>query len=231
MAFQHKQFGPKDGRVDPVGQPITRLAPYADPTAPAPAPAVPPPTGLQPATAAPPIGVRAQILTVALSQAAGPYGMVSDLDTVYDAALKKIVRRGWRSLQGYFDEAVSGWSAQHWKDPSILAGVQVPGKRIPQPGSSGLSRCGIFATWCVRRTGVWTKWAAGMGPTGQFKVAGSVGIQPGDIVVEKGDTVHHCVVASIDGDQIVSVNGNSDAQSILVKLKTRDGVWHYYRTV
>lgn len=62
-------------------------------------------------------------------------------------------------------------------------------------------------------------------------ILAGVGMQPGDIAVEKGDTVHHDVVASIAGDQIVSVHGNSDAQSILVKPKTRAGVWYDYRTV
>lgn len=228
MAFQQKQFGWKDGRVDVGGQTLARLMPYAGAAAPAP---TPPPPGSQPATPQPPVGTRAAIVAMAMSQTAGQYGVVSDLDTVHDPLLKKTVRRGWRHLQGYFDEAVAGWTPQHWNDPAILAGVQVPGKRIPQPGTGGVSWCGIFATWCVRRAGVETKWVAGMGPTGLFKVAGSVGMQPGDIAVEKGDTVHHYVVASIAGDQIVSVNGNSDAQSILVKPKTRAGVWYYYRTV
>lgn len=226
MAFQQKQFGWKDGKVDPGGQTIARLAPHAGGPAP-----VPPPPGSKPATAPPPSGARAAIVAAAMSQTAGLYGVVSDLDTVVDPVLKKTVRRGWRNLQGYFDEAVTGWTPAHWNDPAILAGVQVPGKRIPQPGTGGVSWCGIFATWCARRAGVATKWTAGLGPTGLAKVAGSVGMQPGDIVVEKGATVHHYVVASIDGDQIVSVNGNSDAQSILVKPKSRAGVWYYYRTV
>lgn len=187
--------------------------------------------------------LRNEIKKWALIGANGPYGdisgnapngIVSDLDTITEVLSwggTRKIRKGWKNLKGFFDETVQGWTENHWKAPGYLDGVKLPGKRVPQGPSkpSGVSWCGIFATWCWRKAGKDTKWVLGMGPTNAKLVAGNEGIQVGDICVQFGGEVHHFIPVEVNGDDIQGVNGNSDYQSILLKPMKRGTVNYYYR--
>lgn len=245
--FQKLQFGTSDGRIDPGYQTLERLiqlltalgvlakllsgVPGAPPVTPG---------GNSPAS---PSNLRAEIKKWALLGTTGPYGdvgggaqhgIVSDLDTVSETLSwggTRTIRKGWKNYKAFFDEAVSGWTENHWKVPGFLDGVKVPGKRVPQGPSkpSGISWCGIFATWCWVKAGKQTKWVAGVGPTNATRISGNSGIQIGDICVQSGSEVHHFVAVDFNGDTIQGVNGNSDYQSILLKPMARGSVIYYYR--
>jgi hypothetical protein len=195
---------------------------------------------------------REQFIQVARSEAhPAPHGQVSDL--VVDANGH---RAGWKRLQQYFDEAVAGWSSTKWNEfgeiqlPSgkrrirFLQGVQVPGFRVPQGVSkpSGVSWCGIFATWCLRQAGYEVQWHSGIGPRGANVtfVNQTTGFRVGDIIVIRGGEVHHAIVAELPSiydetptgardTSIVTVNGNSLNQSIRIHSEyTLKDVAYYY---
>lgn len=189
--------------------------------------------------------IREKIVRIALEEATpAPFGKVSDLVT--DGTGK---RAGWERLKNYFDVAC-GWTEQHWqirgkitaseKEITYLQGVQIPNFRVPQPETkpSGVSWCGIFATWVWIKAGLQVKWGFS-GITGaKVKLTpGKVGIQPGDVIVMNGLEVHHSIVIEMpsiyDNDNsILTVNGNSGAQSIEKHSKFMlNQVAYYYKVL
>lgn len=177
-----------------------------------------------------------------------PYGKVSDLKT--DASGN---RAGWASLKSYFDEAVQGWNEQKWsmrgkimvaggwRDVTYLQGVQVPTYRVPQPNKpSGVSWCGIFATWVLKKAGIAdAMWVVNKGiVSGKVKIVyGADGFDVGDVVVFKGAEVHHAIVSEMPSyycgdDSIQTINGNSGAQSIEVHRKyLAKNVAYYFKVI
>lgn len=245
--FQQVNFGKSDGKIDPGYQTINTLIQILMqlgllgqilPGYPGAGPA---PT--QPGSPVVVSNLRGEIVTWAKLAASGPYGdvgggaqygIVSDYDTVQETLSwggKRTIRRGWQNYKEFFDVAVTGWTAAHWTAPGYLDGVKVPGKRVPKaPGSaSGISWCGIFATWCWIKAGKNTKWTAGIGPTNAKKVAGNQGIQPGDMCVQYGSEVHHFVAIKVNGSSVEAIHGNSMAQSILSKPVDISTVNYYYQ--
>ena len=242
--FQSRQGGYADGRIDPgqkTEQALLALLQQLGVLAQLLGGAGGVPGMPQPGGPANTSALRARIKEWALRGAQGPYGdvgggaakgIVSDLDTVIETSpqgLQRTVRRGWKNYKEFFDVAVAGWSENHWKAPGFLEGVKKPGGRIPQPGRSGISWCGIFATWCWIKAGKQTKWVAGVGPTNATRVAGNAGIQVGDICVQMGGEVHHFVAVEPGSATFLGVNGNSDYQSILQKPMSLSTVQYYYR--
>jgi len=240
--FQNTQFGSADGRVDVGQRTLERLQTFdkGPGAGPAPLPGgvqspqiVTPPGFLPPMSDQPPnppvnipsglSPLRQRILQIAMGEAL-PESAVTDLKTIRDG--NETVRAGWKRLKQYFDEGVDGWTEQKWKDKATYDGVRIPGRRIPQPGTGGVSWCGIFATWCVRQAGVETKWRYGVGPSG-LKLNFSRDCKPGDIAV-MAKNVHHFIVASPTADSIITINGNSDNQSILVKPRPLSSVVYFY---
>jgi len=219
LTFQKRHFGRGDSRVDPGRKTIGKLNEFDRPgSRPPPGPASAPPTGLTP--------LRKKIIEIAKQQATPAPGKVSDRVTTIEPVTHKTVRAGWKQLQEYFDTAVSGWSPQHWKDYQILAGVQIPGRRIPQPGTDGIHWCGIFATWVLIKAGMPVKWRLGRGLS--LPYTHGTDARPGDVCVKKGSSIHHFIVIS-DGDPMQTVNGNSDNQSILIKPTYRNQIAYYYK--
>jgi hypothetical protein len=198
--------------------------------------------------------IREKIIEAGLAEATpAPYGKVSD--QVLDGQGK---RAGWRVLKSYFDEAVYGWPESNWqgrgkiKPPgkdwvtiTYLEGVQKPTYRVPQPSKeSGVSWCGIFATWVLRKAGLGVYWKTGVGISGSqvVTVAGKEGYQRGDVLVFTGTLadgmagVHHAIFVDEDhkiyggNGSIRTINGNSDYQSITVHSKFYPSqIWYYYR--
>ena len=202
--------------------------------------------------------LRDKIVEIAREEASPPpFGKVSDL--VLDSEGN---RAGWQRLKQYFDEAVEGWASDPNKCSgrgeiklltapklttiSFLDGIKKPMDRVPQGKSklSGVSWCGIFATWVLRQAGLnKTKWVAdrGIRGNGVELVNLTKGFQVGDVIVIRGGEVHHAIVAELpsiyDEDTagnpdttIVTVNGNSTNQSIRVhgEYKLSD-VAYFYR--
>ena len=191
--------------------------------------------------------IRSKIIDTAVAEATPlPYGKVSDY--VRDGAGR---RAGWERLKNYFDDGVQGWSEQHWQargkilvgggwvDISYLQGVQTPTYRVPQASKpSGVSWCGIFAAWVLRKSGLEdVRWVVGSGIKGNRvkQVAGNEGFSAGDVIVIKGGEVHHAIVSGIpdiyEGDgSLETINGNSDAQSIKIhSYYNPKQVWYYYK--
>lgn len=242
--FQMRNASLADGRIDPGQRTEQTLLNMLDSigqlgqllggtTLPIPGTQTPA-TGTGPASS-----LREGIKQWALTGANGPYGdigggaangIASDLDTTIEQGngYNKTVRRGWKNLKEFFDVGVSGWTENHWKAPGYLDGVKIPGKRVPQPGRSGVSWCGIFATWCWIKAGKDSKWVAGLGPTNANKISGNQGIQVGDICVQGGPEVHHFIAIDTSAG-LKGVNGNSDYQSILIKDMPITSVQYYYR--
>ncbi len=228
-AFQDYHFGPysHDGRIDPGRRTIQKLNEFYKPGS---VPAVPPgPPTIPPLV--PPVGgqlsaLRTRIIQIATAQAIPPPGKVSDRITIPDPQTHRIVRAGWRQLKNYFDVAIANWSPQVWKIPGYLDGVQIPGKRVPQPGTSGIQWCGIFATWVLIQAGMKVRWILGPGLT--LKPTYGNDAHPGDVCLKKGSTRHHFIVIT-DSDPMLTVNGNSDFQSILIKPIARSEVLLHYK--
>lgn len=248
--FQQLNFGKADGKIDPGFQTITTLLSILMqlgllglvlPGYPGSGPSPVQPTS--PGTPGNSSTLRNEIVKWAKRAATGPYGdvgsgaahgIVSDYDTIQETLSwggNRTIRRGWKNYKEFFDVAVTGWTENHWKAPGYLDGVKVPGKRVPvMPGSaSGISWCGIFATWCWIKAGKNTKWTAGIGPTNAKKVAGNKAIQPGDICVQYGSEVHHFVAVAVNGNTVEGIHGNSTAQSILAKPVNLTTVNYYYQ--
>lgn len=240
--FQWAQFKSADGRVDVGQRTIERLQGFdqgpGQGSVPTPGGIEPPqivtPPGWLPVNTDPPSSpgfsippglspLRRKILEIGMGEAL-PESAVTDLKTVRDG--NETVRAGWQRLKQYFDEGVEGWNEQKWKDKATWDGVRIPGKRIPQPGTSGVSWCGIFATWVARSAGANTKWRNGVGPSG-LKLNFSRNCRPGDIAV-MAKNVHHFIVASPLADEILTINGNSDNQAILVKPRPLSSVVYFY---
>ena len=197
--------------------------------------------------------IRDEIVRIARAEATpAPHGKVSDL--VRDGEGR---RAGWQHLKKYFDDAVAGWSESKWSDRGSikigeqavkltnLEGIQKPGLRVIQGASkpSGVSWCGIFATWVWRQAGLKAVvWHQGLGPRGNGVtiVNKTTGFQRGDIIVIRSGEVHHAIVAEMpsvydvdtEGNPdktIVTVNGNSTYQSIRVHSEYRlQDVAYYY---
>ena len=240
--FQFAQFKSSDGRVDVGQRTIERLQSFdtgpgqgatplrvsillpqivSPPGYLPPKPDVPPnpsvdiPAGLSP--------LRRKILEIGMGEAL-PEPAVTDLKTLQDGG--QTVRAGWKRLKQYFDEGVEGWSEQKWKDKATYDGVRIPGRRIPQPGTSGVSWCGIFATWVARSAGIETQWRMGLGPSG-LKLHYARDCKPGDIAV-MAKNVHHFIIAGPISDTVLTINGNSDNQSIQVKPRPLSSVVYFY---
>ena len=193
--------------------------------------------------------IRKRIIEVATAEATPlPYGKVSDLVTDDQGR-----RAGWESLKSYFEEGVQDWGPHKWagrgeilnggvwKEISYLEGVQVPTYRVPQPNKpSGVSWCGIFASWVWKKAGLTdVQWVVGKGITGSRVqcVMQPQGFTVGDVVVFKGDEVHHAIVTEMPAyycgdDTLQTINGNSGAQSIEINRRYRAAnVAYYYKVL
>ncbi|MDQ4122261.1 MAG: spore germination protein [Acidobacteriota bacterium] len=208
--------------------------------------------------------IRDQIIKAAIAETTPPpYGKVSDrmldsdgnragwrdLKAYFDEAVS-----GWSEMHWKARGKIKPEGQNEWKTITYLEGVQKPNHRVPQPvydtlgrlvkavtgeqqyKESGVSWCGIFATWVLRRTGLGVWWMPGIVGNQVQKVSGNVGFQPGDVLVFHGKQVHHAVFISENskaygGDgSLDTINGNSNYQSI--ERHSRyfpHQVWYYYK--
>ena len=132
------------------------------------------------------------------------------------------VRRGWMHLKEIF-EVAGGFSERTWKNEGYLDGVRLKNHRVPQPQTSGIQWCGIFATYCwIHGQVPGVRWAfPGVAGPNVKKVWGFNGLGLGDIAVIAADNLnHHFIFAGFRDENrgpsaiINTINGNSDGQSI-----------------
>lgn len=115
----------------------------------------------------------------------------------------KATRIGWERLMQYFEVAFGGSGpGKFWPDV-------VKYHKYGKGGQHGLpSWCGIFAVWACKTNGVALgNWQLGKGVSAMLKPTSDP--LPGDIGYVDQPYQHHCIVARVDGNSIVTIDGNS----------------------
>jgi hypothetical protein len=165
--------------------------------------------------------VRQQILDLAEAQ----------IGQVKDARGEDGFKIGWQKLVDFYNFA---WDKE-WA-PAVVKLLKTVGKTPPQPRSW----CGIFGTWVVRKVRQknnlpdvkWGLSKQGGGPQGfEGPCTDIKNVLPGDIVVFKGQLVHHAVVEQVQGKKIQTIDGNMMCQQIHRTVRPLKEVAYYYRTV
>jgi peptidoglycan hydrolase-like protein with peptidoglycan-binding domain len=144
-------------------------------------------------------GIRDAIVAAARGKIGSIY---SDVAGPADETGDK-VRTGWETLTEIFSVAYPTFPKQ------IIKYIKY-GKNNGKPGSNpnGLvSWCGIFATWAVMTGGGnCGPWDSGPRCSSMSKVTSNP--KPGDVGYFTSNQ-HHCIIASVNGDQIETIDGNS----------------------
>lgn len=89
--------------------------------------------------------------------------------------------------------------------------------------------CGIFGVWAWRKAGLpvyWNTRIIGCPYRGKMQLLG-----PGDIVIIKKSVNpynHHCIVKSVDGENVVTVDGNQGMDSIQIKNRKLKDIEIFY---
>lgn len=198
------------GALDGAAPAATPEAPAAGPGPTAPAadkqvasqPAgSPPATPDAPAAAQPAVdgGVRGAIVAAARSKIGSVYSDVAgEADETGDKT-----RQGWQILSEIFDVGFPSF-------PKKIVKYIKYGKNNGKDGSSSnglVSWCGIFATWAVMTGGgTCGPWDAGPRCSSMNRITKDP--KPGDVGYFTANQ-HHCIIASVNGDQIETIDGNS----------------------
>jgi hypothetical protein len=162
--------------------------PYADPYADAPA-------------EDPHAGVRAYVVSTAQSYV----GTVHARRPGEADETGRHVRTGWETLLEIFHNAAPGL----WHDDVIKYYTGYEEGHLP-------SWCGIFATHCLLLGGAGVgTWHVGVGISGVGGIVQTHDPKPGDVGYFDAHQ-HHCVIESVDGDTITSIDGNSGMDSEII---------------
>jgi hypothetical protein len=117
----------------------------------------------------------------------------------------KHVRTGWETLLQIFQTAAPGI----WHDDVIKYYTGYEEGYLP-------SWCGIFATYCLITGGASVgTWQMGVGITGVGGMQQTHDPKPGDVGYLDAHQ-HHCIIESVDGDTITSIDGNSGTDSEII---------------
>jgi len=134
---------------------------------------------------------NASIRQAAIAAATGEIGLVRAKEAADTDDTGQQTRYGWERLVEYFDVAAPGI----WSEDVI---------KYVKPGLP--SWCGIFALWALKEGGASVgNWGMGTGIPGMRPVQSP---QPGDIGYIE-DNQHHCLIVSVDGDTVYSIDGNT----------------------
>jgi hypothetical protein len=156
-------------------------------------------------------------------------------------------RKGGDILKNYFDKATRGainWTARgkikpmgkgDWIEITNLEGVMKSTYRIPQGESkpSGTSWCGIFATYILQQAGLPVYWQMGTGlctRNQRLPVFTDLSLlSQGDVVVMKGDEVHHAIYLNDVGNKLHVVEGNTNNQRVIESTRwNRSDIAYFY---
>src|SRR6185295_7799817 len=119
-------------------------------------------------------------------------------------------RVGADRLLEYFNVAAPGV----WPDSIIeTAGAEMP------------AWCGIFSVWAHKKAGKDIgNWEMGKGVSAFGTLTQTDDPQPGDIGYIDQPYQHHCIVVSIEGDTVHSIDGNSGLFSeVIENTRSRSG--------
>ncbi|HEY1282493.1 MAG TPA: hypothetical protein VGF22_22620 [Acidimicrobiales bacterium] len=117
----------------------------------------------------------------------------------------KHTRVGWETLLQIFQTAAPGV----WSDDVVKYYTGHEQGHLP-------SWCGIFATYCLIQGGASVgTWQMGVGITGVGGVQQTHHPKAGDVGYFDAHQ-HHCIIASVDGDSIQTVDGNSGMDSEII---------------
>ena len=183
---------------------------------------------------------REEIARKALAEAAPD--PVSDMGKPSGTA-----RKGGDILKNYYDKATNGainWTAKgkiiplgdtEWKEITNLDGVMKSCYRIPQGPSKpgGTSWCGIFATYVLQQAKLPVYWQMGQGirtRNHRLPVFTDLSLlSKGDVVVMKGNEVHHVVYLEDVGNKIRVVEGNTMYQRVIESTRwSRNDISYFY---
>ncbi|HAE41143.1 MAG TPA: hypothetical protein DCG57_21285 [Candidatus Riflebacteria bacterium] len=130
-------------------------------------------------------------------------------------------RVGWQHLKEFYSAAYRVNDMEKEK-PGWLKILQTVRKKIND-------WCGIFGTWAWRTAGLNVHWNTSL--IGCKYRGDTANMGPGDIAIMKkefNDKNHHFIVKSIDGNDLVSIDGNQGVDSIKIQNRKVHHVAIYY---
>jgi peptidoglycan hydrolase-like protein with peptidoglycan-binding domain len=159
----------------------------------------------QPGAGTEPGGQRAAAVALALAEA-GKVEAYSAGGT--DPETGKTTRLGWERLDVYFETAYGGrgggYDAFQQSAVKFLNGPKLQ------------SWCGLFAVWALKSAGVpLGNWKIGMGISALISESRS----PKNYIPRTGDVgylnahQHHCLVIRVEGDTVITIDGNTRGDS------------------
>jgi len=145
----------------------------------------------------------------------------SKVGTVQETRGDDGCRVGWQQLKEFY-EAAYRLTDMEKERPGWLSTLQTPGKKIND-------WCGIFCTWAWQKAGLPVYWNTKLIGCKYRGDTGNMG--PGDLVIIKKEFNkynHHCIIKSIDGDDLVTIDGNQGADSIKLQNRKVHHIAIYY---
>ncbi|PKL47754.1 MAG: hypothetical protein CVV42_12085 [Candidatus Riflebacteria bacterium HGW-Riflebacteria-2] len=145
----------------------------------------------------------------------------SKVGTVHERKGEDGYRVGWQHLKEIY-EAAYRLTDMEKERPGWLKTLQTVGKKIND-------WCGIFGTWAWQKAGLPVYWNTRLIGC---KYRGDVAnMGPGDMVIIKKEFNkynHHCIIKSIDGDDLTTIDGNQGADSIKIQNRKVHHIAIYY---
>jgi len=147
----------------------------------------------------------------------------SKVNTVYERKGDDGCRVGWEHMKQFYEAAYRVEDLQK-THPDWLRSLQTVGKKVNE-------WCGIFGTWAWIRAGLpvyWNTHLVGCKYRGDMS---NIGI--GDLLIIKDKDPkkklnHHCIIKSIDGDNMVTIDGNQGVDSIQIRNRKVSTISIYY---
>ncbi len=145
----------------------------------------------------------------------------SKVGTVHNKAGEDGHKIGWQHLKEFYEGAYQLQNLETQR-PGWLKDIKAIGKKVND-------WCGIFCVWAWQKAGLpvhWNTRVIGCKYRGQKSM-----LAPGDIVIIKKSVNpynHHCLVKSIDGNQVQTIDGNQGTDSIQTKTRKLDDIEIFY---
>jgi len=155
--------------------------------------------GEEPPAPAPVSSVRSAIVNAARSKIGTVF---SNASGGVDEATGDHVRKGWETLTEIFSVGMPSFPKQ------VIKYLKYGTNNGDKPNPNGLvSWCGIFATWAVKTGGGdASAWGGGNTIVNMKKITRDP--KPGDVGYFTAKS-HMCIIASVNGDTIETIDGNS----------------------
>lgn len=141
--------------------------------------------------------------------------------TVHNKAGEDGHKIGWQNLKEFYESAYQLQDLATQR-PNWLKDIKAIGKKVND-------WCGIFCVWAWQKAGLpvhWNTRVVGCKYRGQKSM-----LAPGDIVIIKKSVNpynHHCLVKSVDGNRVETIDGNQGQNSIQTKSRKIDDIEIFY---